>query len=280
MISEQYTMNTNSDINNNFHMKIAILYICTGKYNQFFKGFYESCERYFLTGIAEKEYFVWTDDMTVSDASNVNLIYHECKGFPADSLFKFDMFLECKEQLKGFDYIYFFNSNAEFKSAIGKELLPDTNLKLVGAVWRKRKRLLNRPFFYPYERNKQSCAYIPPKEPEYHYYMGGLNGGAASEYLKMIETLAGNIRKDYNNGIVAIVHDESHINWYFHHHPCKILSDEYCCPEEWSSSFQPKIILRDKVKIDPYFNKGRDLSSFGRIKKAFELLYRAVLWYW
>ena len=29
-------------------MKIAILYICTGKYNLFFKDFYTSCEKYLL----------------------------------------------------------------------------------------------------------------------------------------------------------------------------------------------------------------------------------------
>lgn len=33
-------------------MKVAILYICTGKYNQFFKGFFESCEKYLLKDIA------------------------------------------------------------------------------------------------------------------------------------------------------------------------------------------------------------------------------------
>lgn len=260
-------------------MRIAILYICTGRYNQFFKGFYESCERYFLADIAEKEYFVWTDDMKVSNADNVNLIYHECKGFPADSLFRFEMFLERKDKLKAFDYIYFFNSNAVFKASVGRELLPDASSKLVGAAWPVRRRLLNRPFFYPYEHNKRSCAYIPPREPAYRYYMGGLNGGAASEYLKMIETLADHIRKDYDRGIIAIVHDESHINWYFHYHPCKILSDEYCWPEEWPSSLQPKIIFRDKVKMDPYFNKGRNKSFFGKIKKVAERCWRGIKWY-
>lgn len=37
-------------------MKVAILYICTGKYNQFFKGFFESCEKYLLKDIAQLEY--------------------------------------------------------------------------------------------------------------------------------------------------------------------------------------------------------------------------------
>ena len=41
-------------------MKVAILYICTGRYAQFFDGFYKSAEQYLLKGI-EKRYFVFTD---------------------------------------------------------------------------------------------------------------------------------------------------------------------------------------------------------------------------
>lgn len=54
-------------------MKVAILYICTGKYNQFFKGFFESCEKYLLKDIAQLEYYVFTDDMSLSDEANVHL---------------------------------------------------------------------------------------------------------------------------------------------------------------------------------------------------------------
>ena len=41
-------------------MKVAILYICTGRYAQFFDGFYKSAEQYLLQGV-EKRYFVFTD---------------------------------------------------------------------------------------------------------------------------------------------------------------------------------------------------------------------------
>ena len=114
-------------------MKVAILYICTGKYNQFFKGFFESCEKYLLKDIAQLEYYVFTDDMSLSDEANVHLIKKECAGFPADSLFRFDMFLQVRQELEKTDYIYFFNSNAEFKAPVGKELLPLNGEKLVGA---------------------------------------------------------------------------------------------------------------------------------------------------
>ena len=95
-------------------MKIAILYICTGKYNLFFKDFYTSCEKYLLKDVASTDYFVFTDEMQLCTYDNVHLIFKKCQGFPADSLFRFEMFLSIKEQLEAFDYIYFFNSNAKF----------------------------------------------------------------------------------------------------------------------------------------------------------------------
>ncbi len=40
----------------------------------FFKGFFESCEKYLLKDIAQLEYYVFTDDMSLSDEANVHLI--------------------------------------------------------------------------------------------------------------------------------------------------------------------------------------------------------------
>lgn len=257
--------------------QIAVLYICTGKYNQFFHEFYTSCERYFLVNQAvNKQYFVWTDDMSLSSADNVHLIYHACQGFPADSLFRFEMFLQKRQELLTFDYIYFFNANALFLQSVGEEILPD-DTGLVAAQWPGRS---SQPaLLYPYERNKNSKAYIAPFHPPYRYYMGGINGGATDAYLAMVETCARNIREDYNNGIIARVHDESHINKYLRNHPCKVLSYEYCWPEEWPCQFAPKIVFRDKVKVNLCFNKGRCLSLWGRIKKMKTILYNAVRWY-
>ena len=83
-------MKLHPNMNLDIRTQIAILYICTGKYNQFFHEFYTSCERYFLVDQAiNKQYFVWTDDVSLCNADNVHLIYHACQGFPADSLFRF-----------------------------------------------------------------------------------------------------------------------------------------------------------------------------------------------
>ncbi len=107
----------------------------------------------------------------------------------------------------------------------------------------------------------------------------GNQWGTAKDYLAMAQICARNIRDDYDNGIIARFHDESHINKYLRSHPCKILSQEYCWPEEWPCQFTPKIIFRDKVKFDSYFNKGRDRSWWNKIKKIVTVLYDAIRWY-
>ena len=258
-------------------MDIAILYISTGRYNQFFPGFYESCERYFLTA-AHKQYFVWTDDDNIADGlANVSIIHKECEGFPADSLFRFEMFLQVEDELKQYDYIYFIQANAQFLQLVGEEILPDDSGLSMG-IWGGK--MLKKPVcFYPYERNKKSFAYVAPYGKNYIYYMGGINGGRSKEYLGMARTLAANIRDDYNRGIVAVVHDQSHINAYLRTHACKIIPPEYCWPEEWDANFEPKMIFRDKVKVDSYFNKNRKFNLSARIKKGCTILWNAIRWY-
>lgn len=259
-------------------MEIAIIYICTGRYNQFFEGFYDSCENYFLYSVP-KTYFVWTDDKHLGNNLNNVITYHkECAGFPADSLFRFDMFLQAEDELKKFDYIYFFNANAEVKRPVGKEILPDKSGLAMGTWPGKREH--QHPMFFPYERNRKSLAYIAPYGKNYTYFMGGLNGGTSTAYLEMIRTLSSNIRDDYNRGIIASVHDESHINAYLRSHDCKKLGREFCLPEEWiKKDEQPKIVFRNKVFVDPYFNKGRKFNLCARFKKGCLIIWNALRWY-
>lgn len=256
-------------------MEVAILYICTGKYNQFFADFYSSSEQLFLSNY-RKTYFVWSDDDTLANGRRNVIVYHkECEGFPADSLFRFDMFLQAEDLLKNYDYIYFFNANALFKCCVGEEILPDESGLSMG-IWPKRDK--QHPMFYPYERNKKSLAYIAPYNSPYRYFMGGLNGGKADVYLDMIKILAKNIRIDYDNGIIARFHDESHINAYLRTHQCKVLPTYLNMPEEFDDG-SAKMIFRDKSKFSKEFNKGAGATMFAKTKKIGELLYSIVCWY-
>jgi hypothetical protein len=258
--------------------KIAILYICTGKYHIFFRDFYESCERYFMPE-AEKTYFVFSDHRELADYRNVRFTHKECEGFPNDSLFRFRTFLTKEEELQAYDYIFFFNSNMKFVAPVDKAVLPgdkDGNLCCLDADFDK---FYPHPSFYPYERRKESRAYVPRGLKEYRYYHAGVNGGRAKEYLKMCRALRETIDRDYQNGIVALYHDESHVNKFFSEHPCLKLHSEYGVPEGSPNEKDAKLIIVDKTKYSDYFNKGRSTSLWGKVKKVFWLAGHIIRWY-
>lgn len=257
-------------------MKIAVLYICTGKYNQFFEGFYKSAEEFFLNGLAEKEYYVFTDNMNLSDAYNVHLYERKCQGFPMDSLFRFDMFLSIENEIKKCDYAFFFNSNMLFVAPVGVEFLPrnrDFSAVRHPGLYKTWAPLL------PYERNKKSNAYIAPYEKNYRYYMGSLNGGKAEAFVEFARCCSKWTHDDFNRGIIACVHDESHLNKYMRDVDGEDLSPEYAVPEGWKTPFVPKIIILDKTKKDPYFNKGRKKTFSDKIRKMYVAIRRVIIWY-
>ncbi len=256
---------------------IAIIYICTGKYNQFFEEFYSSCEKYFLISF-HKEFFVFTDDPFLSDKKNVHLIQKECKGFPFDSLMRFEMFLSIKKNIKSFDYVFFFNANMKFLQPINSDILPtDDDGGLCAVIqpgyYNKSK------IFFPFEKNRKSTAYIKyQKGKTYRYYMGSLFGGKYEQFYKLTSECANAIQKDLDNNIIATVHDESHLNKYLSDHLCLALNPGYAYPEGWHLPFEPIILLRDKVKIDKYFDKGRKHDLISRLKLYIIKLYKGLKW--
>ena len=259
-------------------MKIGILYIATGNYSCFWSEFYRSAEQ-FLFSDEEKHYFVFTDSTEIK-GDNVTIVRRECQGFPADSLFRFEMFLSIKDQLEKMDYLYFFNSNVVFTDKTGDELVPEASHNfLLGAIHPMESIRKYPPLLFTYERNKNSLAYIPPHQKEkYHYYMGGFNGGRTAEFLKLCETLAKNIRVDYENGIIARFHDESHINRYFRDFPPLTLSREYAVFEGWHLDIKCKLVFRDKTKVSTVFQKNK-VSFFARAMRLCRKFLSGISWY-
>jgi Glycosyltransferase family 6 len=250
-------------------MKIAILYIATGKYIIFWKDFFATCEKYFLTGY-HKEYFVFTDATEFEQCTNdrVHTIPHKQLGWPYDTLMRFHIFSGIKEQLKTFDYIFFFNSNMVFMQLVtAAEFLPDGKnddgllVTLHPGYFNQ-----SRPDF-PYEQEQSaSKAYIKKDEGK-HYFMGGLNGGTSQAYLQLIESLKDNTQADLDNNIIARWHDESQLNKYMLDKNPKILSPAYGYPEDRKLPFQPIIIIRDKNKFGGHsFLRNEKRSLLGRIK--------------
>ena len=143
--------------------KVAALYIATGKYTVFWPEFYESAEQYLLRD-CEVHYFVFTDAATLPGEENprVHICPQEAYSWPFATLRRFEIFLKQEQALRGFDYIFFFNANAQFMQPVTREML------LPRAEKGERLLVVQHPSFYAkpnyeftYDRNPRSTACIP-----------------------------------------------------------------------------------------------------------------------
>lgn len=259
-------------------MKIAILYICTGNYKFFWKDFYESVNKHFFNQ-NEKHYFVFTDAKDLNYDNDVTIIEKQCKGFPNDSLFRFDMFLEVETLVLPYDYVFFFNANMLLLQDVSFEIFPSNNYRgIIGVIHPLGFKYRNYPSMFTYERNTMSKAYIKKEKKIYKYFMGGLNGGSVKEYYEMVKACHYNIHYDYRNNIVAVFHDESHLNKYCSEHATHSLSTAYGYPEGANLPFSPIIIIRDKVKVNECFDKHKEENLFGRFIRYGVQIYNALTW--
>lgn len=236
------------------HAKVGILYIALGRYTVFWDEFYESCEKHLLH--ADKHYFVWTDNPTdAMRRKNVTIIPAQKRGWPYDSLMRFEMFFAMREKLAAYDYLFFFNANFKFVNDTDlTEIAPrEWNGGLAASLHPGREGDLWRdtPDRFPYERRPASTAYVPFGAGR-HYVCGAFNGGTSAAFLKMCGVLAKNVRTDLKNGINAVFDDESHLNAYLVNRDFLLLGRAYGYPERMlkhlnaANAVMVKIISREK----------------------------------
>lgn len=261
-------------------MKIAILYICTGKYVFFWKDFYVSAEKFFIPD-AEKHYFVFTDSPEIEfekENKNIHKIFQENLGWPDNTLKRYEVFLKIKEKIAEFDYAFYLNANLLFlEKMTASDFLPEGKENLTACLHpgyfnKSRKK-------FTYETDPKSLAFISCDQGKY-YFAGGINGGKARNFIQAIETMAENIRLDEKKGIIAKWHDESHWNKYLlDRNDVKILSPSYLYPEGLDIAFDKKILIRDKKKYGGHarLRDNFNLKLFlNRIKFELIKLYKYI----
>ena len=211
------------------NINVGILFIATGRYIIFWKEFYEACEKFFLPN-CNKVYFLFTDnsDFAYENNPNVYKVLQDNLGWPNNTLLRFDMFLKVQDKLKLMDYLYFINGTMLPVREINNEIFPTKEQGLMVTLHPgcyKRSRLE-----YTYDENPQSTAYIPKNKGKF-YFMGGFNGGTSEAFLEMSRELSKNIHQDLEKNIVALWHDESHLNHYMLDKSPLILTPMYGYPE-------------------------------------------------
>ena len=247
--------------------KIAILYICIGRYSIFWKDFYFSCEKYFIPD-AEKYYFVFTDAPEIeSEKENVRIrrIYQENLGWPNNTLMRYGMFSKIIDHLKYFCYIFFFNADLLFLKTIHSiDFLPRLKENLVAVIHpgffnKKSKK-------FPLEDSYASKAFVLHGSSKY-YFAGGLNGGRTEHFIGAILKMKDDIDFDRKNGITAKWHDESHWNKYvISRTDVKILHPGYLYPEAGMIPFDKIKMIRDKRKYLNYQELGKEAKKKNHLR--------------
>jgi hypothetical protein len=230
--------------------RVAILYICTGKYDVFWSGFHESAEQHFCNGL-QKHYFVFTDSKNIASSGHVTVIPQDNLGWPVIACDRYRILLRIRNVLAEFDAMAFFNANALFvKDVSYEEFFGSDNASLVAVL---------HPLFpkekareAPFESRSGSTAYVHPDNRQ-HYCQSAISAGRREPYLRMLEELAANTEIDMDEGIVALWHDESHWNAYINNHrqvseSLHLLSQSYMYPESYEFPYEKKIMMRDKHK--------------------------------
>jgi histo-blood group ABO system transferase len=229
-------------------MKIAFVIVATNRYMQFVPPLLDSIHQHFLTK-TDKDYFVFTNVMDYQlphDAKKIEIL---SKGWPGDSYYRYHYFLSIREQLEKYDYIYYLDADMKVVDDIGEEVLTELlGVQHPGFVTNKQGT--------PEDRQVDSTAYVT-RDKILQYCCGGFQGGSAKEYLKLCDIISGNIDEDDRKGILAIYHDESHVNRYFvDNPPTRILNAGYCAPESaWKVPFPYKVLALD-VSVDTILDKG------------------------
>ncbi|HIS73586.1 TPA: hypothetical protein IAA86_01035 [Candidatus Galligastranaerophilus intestinavium] len=214
-------------------MNIGVLCVATGRYVCFWDEFYKSAKE-FLFKNHNVHFFVYSDasEINYEDNDDVTKLFAQSSKWPISVCDKFAILLSRKKFYKDFDYLFHFNINMKFIAPIGDEILPDKdNGYLCACEWinHKLKGVVDN---FPYERNSRSLAYIPYGEGS-HYFMSGAFGGRTKEYIEMCSEIEDNIRRDFQDGIIAIWHDESHFNKYMLNKNPLIMPSGYIIPENW-----------------------------------------------
>ena len=260
-------------------LKVAVLYICTGKYSVLWKEFYESFEKFFLSD-CEKSYFVFTNaqDLDYSAENNVNKIYQEPLKWPYSTLMRFHMFNAQYEKLKDVDYIFFVNANGKAMLPITKEMvLPDEDKKEFLTVVRHPAYRKYDVCDFPYDRNRKCRAYIPFGCGKV-YVQGCLLGGTADAFLSMSNKIAKDIDRDLSKNVIALWHDESYLNKYILGKNYKLLSKSFADNSDKPSDgtviwMRPKNLYFD---VDTVKANGDSTEIVGFNKKLNSIRYNII----
>ena len=194
-----------------FPSKIAIVFLGTDKYIKFFPKYYVTIKRKFLTKTIKK-FFVLTDKIhnPYLKKKDITIVPVKHTTFPFSTLLRFRYMDKISKKLKSYSHIIFIDADMYINCFISEKEFFFHNKPLFGV--RHPNFLKKRGTF---EYNLNSLASVNQDDDLSIYIQGCFWGGKTNSVLKLIKILNKRINEDLKKKIIAIFHDESHLNKYF-----------------------------------------------------------------
>jgi hypothetical protein len=228
---------------------ITLNLIATNKYTIFLDQIIESAVKFFMTDSLLK-FIIYTDSLDIEEKENLKVVHIEHEIWPGPTLKRFHYFCKGESLIEESDFSFYVDVDSTFTKEITSDIFGGIRTDcIIGTL---------HPGFYNSigtpERNHESTACIPYGSDNL-YYCGGFFGADSASFIEMSKKISGNIDLDLDKNIIAIWHDESHLNKYFFETPPDIiLGIGFTCPEE---QIHDRIILYGQPSI-VFINKGSD----------------------
>ena len=228
-------------------MKVAISFLGTGKYLDFLPKYYENIEKYFLPN-SEKTILAFTDGELNETPENVKVFSQEHLDWPYITLKRFEIINKAREIISNHDWFVFIDGDALVVDRIEEENF-FTDKPLFGVHhpchYLKMPPHNQYPGAYEITENCNAAVDLEKYQPKV-YYQGCFWGGRTPEVCAMIDELEYRVGDDLRRNVVALWHDESHLNKYFIENPDLVhtYGPEYAFPEVFKDqcTFEPKIV--------------------------------------
>lgn len=217
---------------------VGILLISTWKYNKFIDPLIKNIKQYFFRNSNIKIYLhTDSDDNHCSD----KIIKIKHKPWPLITLNRFKLFCENMEIYET-DYLVYLDMDVNIIDFVDEKILSDFFVTEHSDL----KGTKGTP-----ENNPKSTAFIDISNIK-TYVTGSFFGGKKENFMRAAKIMKNNIDIDLKNNIIALWHDESHLNRYIIDHPdVTIIDHSYMSKKQ---SCNPKMM--------PYYDWEKGFNKF------------------
>jgi len=196
-------------------MRIGIFSIFTGDYKVFYRRFVKNMRTCFFKD-NKRKWVILSDvhlkrNRFLRKQTKTRIVPND--PWPYNTLNRFHYFRDIVyKEFKDLDYVFFINSNAKCCDHITvNDIDLNKDFTFVLHDNHTHEDALQKPF----ERNTASTACYIDNWINPDYIGGRFIGAKPSKFLEMSNKLIENIEIDNQNNVMAIFHDESHLNWFY-----------------------------------------------------------------